>query len=98
MPDKSFNRLRVKWALRRNVGPASMEREDIERRALLDKPLSRAMQAENDLLVLFLTGTKRMARRVTASQMAAAAAASFLPRLPLIRYGVTNLGAISLTV
>jgi len=35
---------------------------------------------------------------LTASQMAAASAASFLPRLPLIRYGATNLGAISLTV
>ena len=39
-----------------------------------------------------------MLGRVTASQMAAASAASFLPRLPLIRYGATNLGAINLTV
>ena len=29
--------------------------------------------------------------------MAAASAASFLPRLPLMRYGATSLGAISLT-
>ncbi len=36
--------------------------------------------------------------RVTASQMAAASAASFFPRLPPMRYGVTNFGAISLTV
>jgi hypothetical protein len=34
----------------------------------------------------------------TASQFAAASAASFLPRLPLILYGATSLGAISLTV
>lgn len=39
-----------------------------------------------------------MLGRVTASQMAAASAASFLPRLPLIRYGATNLGAINFTV
>jgi hypothetical protein len=45
-----------------------------------------------------LTGTKRMFGRCTASQITAASAASFLPRLPLMRYGVTNLGAISLTV
>ncbi len=35
---------------------------------------------------MLLTGTKRMLGRVTASAMAAASAASFLPRLPLIRY------------
>src|SRR4029453_16214521 len=39
-----------------------------------------------------------MLGRCTASQMAAASAASFLPRLPLMRYGVTSLGVISLTV
>ena len=33
----------------------------------------------------FLTGTKRMFGRCTASQIAAASAASFLPRLPLMR-------------
>ena len=36
--------------------------------------------------------------RCTASQMTAASAASFLPHLPLMRYGVTSLGAISRTV
>ena len=36
--------------------------------------------------------------RCTASQIACASAASFLPRLPLMRYGATNLGAISRTV
>ena len=45
-----------------------------------------------------LIGTKRMFGRCIASQIAAASAASFLPRLPVIRYGVTNLGAISRTV
>ncbi len=43
-------------------------------------------------------GTKRMEGRCTASQIAAASAASFLPRTPLMRYGVTNFGAISRTV
>ena len=33
-----------------------------------------------------------------ALQIAAASAASFLPRAPVIRYGVTNLGAIRRTV
>jgi len=45
-----------------------------------------------------LTGTKRMFGRVTASQIAAASAASFLPRLPDRRYGATNFGAIRRTV
>ena len=35
-----------------------------------------------------------MCGRCTASQIAAASAASFFPRLPVIRYGVTNFGAI----
>src|SRR5450830_1982354 len=39
-----------------------------------------------------------MLGRVTASQTAAAFAASFLLRLPLMRYGVTNLGAIMRSV
>jgi len=39
-----------------------------------------------------------MLGRVTASQMAAASVASFLPRLPDILYGATSLGDISLTV
>jgi len=43
---------------------------------------------------MLLTGTKRIAGRCTASQMAAASAASFLPRTPLMRYGATNFGAI----
>ena len=45
-----------------------------------------------------LTGTKRMLGRCTASHAAAASAPSFLPRLPLMRYGATSLGAMSLTV
>ena len=42
-----------------------------------------------------LTGTKRIEGRLTASQIAAASLPSFLP---LLRYGTTNLGAISFTV
>lgn len=40
----------------------------------------------------------RIEGRVTASQIAAASAASFLPRLPDRRYGVMNFGAITLPV
>lgn len=40
------------------------------------------------------TGTKGMFGRCTASQIAAASAASFLPRLPLMRYSATSLGAM----
>ncbi len=39
-----------------------------------------------------------MLGRVTASQMAPASAASFLPRWPERRQGVTSLGAIRRTV
>lgn len=67
-------------------------------RAFLDKPLPRAVRAEMICWCSSFTGTKRILGRVTASQMAAASAASFLPRWPLIRYGLTNLGAINLTV
>ena len=45
-----------------------------------------------------LIGTKRMLGRCTASQIAAASAASVLPRVPLMRYGATNFGAINRTV
>ena len=45
-----------------------------------------------------LTGTKRICGHCTASQIAAASAASILPCLPLMRYGATNFGAISRTV
>jgi len=44
------------------------------------------------------TGTKRIEGRCTASQIAAASAASLLPRMPLMRYGATNFGAIRRTV
>lgn len=42
--------------------------------------------------------TKRILGRLTASQMACASAASFLPFLPNKRYGITNLGAIKRAV
>ena len=59
---------------------------------------ARAVQAQDNFLVFFLDRDKRIVGRVTASAMAAASAASFLPRLPPMRYGVTNFCAISLTV
>lgn len=46
----------------------------------------------------FFIGTNLICGRCTASQMAAASAASFLPRLPLMRYGVTSFGATKRTV
>lgn len=55
------------------------------------------MQTEDGLLIDILDRRESHVRPVTASRMEASAA-SFLPRLPLIRHGATNLGAISLTV
>ncbi len=48
-----------------------------ERRALPDKEVARPVQHEHALLLDRLDRTKRMPGRVTASQMAAASAASF---------------------
>jgi hypothetical protein len=60
--------------------------------ALLDKACRARCTISRFCCSTLLSGTKRMCGRCTASQMAAASAASFLPRLPLMRYGVTNLG------
>ena len=54
-------------------------------RAFLDKALPRAVQTPDDPRGSSLTGTKRLCGRRTASQVAAASAASCWPRLPLIR-------------
>ena len=69
-----------------------------QRGALLDVALAGTMHKQARLLIDALHGTKRMLGRVTASAMAAASAASFLLRLPLMRRGTTNLGAIRRTV
>ena len=53
--------------------------------ALLDEALACAVHHSRDCCSWLLTGTKRMFGRCTASQIAAASAASFLPRLPLMR-------------
>ena len=55
-------------------------------RLLANEQMSRAMEAQAALLLGRLVGTKRMFRRVTASQIASASAASFFCRLT---YGLT---------
>src|SRR5678815_2614011 len=61
--------------------------------ALLDQALAHSVHAQARLLVLALDWNEAHVRRCTASQIAVASAASVLPRLPLIRYGATNVGA-----
>lgn len=67
-------------------------------RTFFDKTLPRAVQGENDLLVLFLDRDKTHVGSNDGFANGCRIAASFFPRLPLMRYGVTDLGAISLTV
>ena len=78
----------------------------IGRCALFDEALPRAVQAQDDLLVFFFDGDK--AHRGPGGGLGDGGGVSgvvpqgqasrFLPRLPPIRYGVTNFGAISSTV
>ena len=78
----------------------------IGRGALFDEALPRAVQAQDDLLVFFFDGDK--AHRGPGDGLGDGGGVSggvpqgqasrFLPRLPPIRYGVTNFGAISSTV
>jgi hypothetical protein len=75
---------------------AEQAADAVERgRALLTKPWRARCTISRDCCSTLLTGTKRMCGRCTASQIAAASAASFLPRLPLMRYGVPRTSAPS---